>query len=456
MISFRLSEAAQVVQGELHGRDAVFSSVSTDTRTLSTGDLFVALNGPNFDAHDYVRLAEQQGAMGAMVQREVSANLPLLRVKDTRLALGRLAAAWRDKAGARVIGITGSNGKTTLKEMLAAILGQVDRVLSTRGNLNNDIGMPLTLMRLQDEQYAVIEMGANHAGEIAYLSRIARPDVAVLNNAGRAHLEGFGSIEGVARAKAEILQGLAATGTFIYNADDRFANLWRELAEGHRMRGFGLDEQADVRSPAESYRLEWRDAGFEAAFEVIAGAEAFEVRLRLGGRHNRMNALAAVAVALELGIPPKAIREGLASLAPVKGRLCPVPTTSGVRLVDDAYNANPDSVAAAIAVLAAMPGRRTLVLGDLGELGEEQVSLHRELGVLASQAGVERLYTCGPLSAHAAETFQGEKRVFADHAALLEGLRESLGADESVLVKGSRASAMDRVVAALVGEGVTC
>ena len=456
MISFRLSEAAAVVQGELLGRDAVFSSVSTDTRTLSTGDLFVALSGPNFDGHDYIRLAQQQGAMGAMVQREVRAEMPLLRVADTRLALGRLAAAWREKSRAQVVGITGSNGKTTLKEMVTAILTQVDSTLATRGNLNNDIGMPLTLMRLQDERYAVIEMGANHAGEIGYLSRIARPDVAVLNNAGRAHLEGFGSIEGVAHAKAEILLGLAPGGTFVYNADDRFADLWRELAQGRRMRGFGLDERADVRSPADSYRLEWRAAGFEAAFEVVAGGEEFEIRLRLGGRHNRMNALAAVAVALELGIPLKAIRDGLASLTPVKGRLCPVATASGIRLVDDSYNANPDSVAAAIAVLAAMPGRRTLVLGDLGELGEEQIALHRELGMVASEAGIERLCTCGTLSAHAAETFSGETRVFGDQAALLDWLGEALGTDDSVLVKGSRASAMDRVVNALVGEVSPC
>jgi len=456
MISFHLSQAAQVLHGELRGGDAVFSSVSTDTRTLTTGDLFVALSGPHFDGHDYLALAEQQGAMGAMVQKEVRSSMPLLRVADTRLALGGLASAWRDKAPAQVVGITGSNGKTTLKEMVAAILRQQDSVLFTRGNLNNDIGMPLTLLQLQDERYAVIEMGANHAGEIGYLSRIAKPDVAVLNNAGRAHLEGFGSVEGVARAKAEILEGLGPDGVFVFNADDRYAPLWRELSQGYRRVGFGLDQRADVRSAADSYQLQWKSDRFETAFEVITPGGSFELGLQLAGEHNRMNALAAVAVAQVLGMESRTICDGLASVAPVKGRLCPAPAIAGARLVDDSYNANPDSVAAAIAVLRVMPGRRTLVLGDLGELGPDQVELHRELGVLATQAGIDRLFACGSLSAHAAEAFQGEKRVFEDHIALVGLLKETLSADDSILVKGSRASGMDRVVAAMAPEVIEC
>ena len=252
MIAMRLSEAAQILRGRHRGCDARFTSVSSDTRTLRTGDLFVALVGPNFDAHDYLPIAEQKGAVAALVQREVETSMPVVQVADTRLALGELAGAWRQQAVAHIVAVTGSNGKTTVKEMLAAILGQQYEVLATWGNLNNDIGMPLTLLRLQDEPFGVIEMGANRPGEIGYLSRIARPDVAVLNNAGCAHLEGFGSVEGVARAKAEILDGLAADGVFVFNADDAHAGVWRELACGRRTLSFGLGEAAEVRSPGEA------------------------------------------------------------------------------------------------------------------------------------------------------------------------------------------------------------
>ena len=456
MIAFQLSEAAGLLHGQLHGRDARFSSVSADTRTLQTGDLFIALSGPNFDGHDYVSVAQQQGAMGALVEREVAVAMPTVEVSDTRLAMGRLAHAWRGKADAQVIGITGSNGKTTLKEMLASILGQRHPVLATRGNLNNDIGMPLTLMRLQDERYAVIEMGANHAGEIAYLSHIARPDIAILNNAGRAHLEGFGSVEGVARAKAEILEGLTDGGVFVFNADDPHAGLWQALAAEHRRIGFGLGETADVRSPCASYRLDWVDSGFRAVFEVVSAQARFEVTLRLAGEHNRMNALAAVAAALALDMAEADIREGLMQMAPVKGRLCPVKTLSGARLVDDSYNANPESVAAAIAVLRLMPGRHTLVLGDLGELGPAQEEMHRELGAQAAAAGIERLLTCGQLSRHASDGFGGDARHFEDQAGLIAWLQSNLDAQDSVLIKGSRASAMDRVVNALSAEVAAC
>jgi len=456
MIGFELSEAANLLQGRLHGRNAGFSSVSTDTRSLEHGDLFIALIGPHFDGHDYLGVAQQQGAIGAMVEREVNVAMPTLEVADTRIAMGELARQWRKKAKAQVIGVTGSNGKTTLKEMLGSILGRQHPVLATRGNLNNDIGMPLTLMRLQDERYAVIEMGANHPREIGYLSRIAEPDVAVLNNAGRAHLEGFGSVEGVARAKAEILEGLASDGIFVFNADDPHAGLWRAMAEGCRQIGFGLSESADVHSPDASYQLSWRNSGFEAVFEVISADTRFEVTLQLAGRHNRMNALAAAATAMVLDIDEADIRNGLKALAPVKGRLCPVATFSGARLVDDSYNANPESVAAAISVLQAMPGRRTLVLGDLAELGPDGEALLRELGSLASKAGIEQLLTWGVLSVHAHAGFAGDGRHFAEQSRLTQYLQAVLTPEDSVLVKGSRASAMDKVVSALAAEGVTC
>ena len=456
MIAFQLSEAAQVLNGQLFGKDARFAAVGTDTRTLGPGELFVAIKGPHFDGHEFLSVAAQQGAVGALVEHEVQSSLPQIRVESSLRGLGQLAAAWRDKAPAFVIGITGSNGKTTLKEMCAAILGQGHSVLATRGNLNNDIGMPLTLTRLQEEEFAVIEMGANHAGEISYLTNICRPDVAVLNNAGRAHLEGFGSLEGVARAKAEIMEGLGEDGTFVFNADDRFAGLWRELAGERRQLTFGVQLEADVSSAPDSYRIEWGEQGFVAAFEVAAAGSIFDINLRLAGEHNRMNALAAIAACQVAGASVAQMRAGLASLKPVAGRLAPLPGCGGARLIDDSYNANPDSVIAALKVLSAAPGRRTLVLGDLGELGPEQQALHAELGRRATEAGIDCLISCGQLSRAASDSFEGESQHFESQGALIDQLGVQLGAEDSVLIKGSRASAMDRVVKALSMEEATC
>ena len=456
MITFQLSEVAELLQGQLHGKEARFSAVSTDTRNLGPGELFVAIQGPNFDGHDFLSVAAQQGAVGALVQRKVDTVLPLIQVDDSLRALGELGAAWRKKATAFVIGITGSNGKTTLKEMCAAILSQEGSVLATRGNLNNHIGMPLTLMRLQQEQFAVIEMGANHAGEIRYLTNISRPDVAVLNNAGRAHLEGFGSLEGVARAKAEIIEGLDQDGTFVFNADDRFADLWRELAAGRKQRTFGVQQAADVSSVPESYRIEWGEHGFVAVFDVDAAGQEFQVKLHLAGEHNRMNALAAIAACQLAGARVSQMQAGLASLQPVAGRLAPVSGRGGARLIDDSYNANPDSVIAALKVLGAAPGRRTLVLGDLSELGADQDQMHAELGRHASQAGIERLVSCGQLSRAASDSFEGESLHFDSQDALIEQLGSELTAEDSVLIKGSRTSAMDRVVKSWSAEGDRC
>lgn len=454
MIAFALSDLAQRLAGELQGNDVEVRAVGIDTRTLQPGDLYVALRGPNFDGHDYLDMAAEQGACAAMVSRDIAHRLPRLKVTDTRRALGQLAAEWRRAGHARVVAVTGSNGKTTVKEMLAAILGQNASVLATRGNLNNDIGLPLTLTRLQDEDYAVLELGANHPGEIDYLSRIAAPDVALLINAGRAHLEGFGDLEGVARAKAEILNGLATTGTFVYNADDHFAPLWRELAAGRQCLGFGHGANADIRSPGAA-RLSWDEQGFVSHFQVQTPTGTFEIALGLAGEHNRMNALAACAGAIALGVPVEQIQAGLASLRPVAGRLCPVSNALGIRLIDDSYNANPDSVAAAIAVLAGAPGRRTLVLGDLAELGAGASALHAQLGEQAQAAGIEHLYTCGRLSAAAAKAFGAGAVHFSDRQTLAAYLAEHLDAGDSILVKGSRSAAMEQVVHGLT-EGLSC
>jgi UDP-N-acetylmuramoyl-tripeptide--D-alanyl-D-alanine ligase len=455
MSMLELSELAALLDGRLVGDDRAFDGVSTDTRTIKSGELFVALRGPNFDGHDYLEVAQARGAAGALVAHP-SRVLPTVEVADTLRALGRLGQQWRLRCPARVIAITGSNGKTTLKEMIAAILACRGSVLATRGNLNNEIGVPLTLNRLRGEDFAVVELGANHAGEIRYLSGLAQPDVAVLNNAGRAHLEGFGSLEGVARAKGEIVEGLRSGGLFVFNADDRFAPLWRELAAGRAQRSFGVAQPADVTSPPDAYQIDWQEARFAARFPVRCAQGEVELRLRLAGEHNRMNALAAVAASLAVGADLDDAAQGLATLEPVPGRLCPLSGHNGARLIDDSYNANPDSVLAALRVLAAAPGRRTLVLGDLAELGADAVDLHRQLGEQAAVFGIDRLFTTGALSGHAGAAFGGPHRHFDGRAALVDALLSGLSTEDSVLVKGSRSARMDEVVKALRAEGAAC
>ena len=452
----RLSELARMVDGRLHGVDCVFDGVSTDTRTLRQGELFVALHGPNFDGHDYLDIAQARGAAGALVGREAPGDLSSVIVDDTLRGLGQLGRGWRERCRARLIAITGSNGKTTLKEMIAAILGRRGAVLATRGNLNNDIGVPLTLSRLRDEPFAVIEMGANHAGEIDYLSRLAQPDVAVLNNAGRAHLEGFGSIEGVARAKAEIIHGLGPDGVFVFNADDAFAPLWRELGGAFAQRTFGIVNPADVSSPAGDYEIVWHDNRFHARFPVVCAEGEVELGMQLAGEHNRMNALAAIAAALLVGADLDDARHALAGLAPVPGRLCPMTGANGARLIDDSYNANPDSVVAALRVLVSAPGRRTLVLGDLAELGDDAVALHHQLGVRAAEFGVDGLLTVGDMSAAAGRAFGVGHRHFATRDELAAYLGARLSGDDTVLVKGSRSARMDEVVRQLRAAEVSC
>ncbi len=456
MIGFTLSELARALPAEHIGADARITGVDTDSRTVAPGRLFVALRGPRFDGHDFLEAAAERGASGALVAQRTSAALPCLRVADTRLGLGRLGALWRQRSGARLVAVTGSNGKTTVKEMLASILSQTAPTLATQGNLNNDIGVPITLCRLQEEAFAVIEMGANHPGEIGYLSRLARPQVAVLNNAGRAHLEGFGSVRAVARAKAEILEGLAPDGVFVFNADDPHAPLWRELAGDRPVLTFGVQRPADVSSPPGALELDWNGGAFHSAFPVQTPAGVFNVRLALIGEHNRMNALAAVAAAHALGVGPQAMIEGLARLRPVKGRLTPRRAPEDVLVVDDSYNANPESVRMAVEVLCRAPGRKLLVLGDLGELGAGAEGLHRELGLLARSRGVDLFFTCGRLSRAAAEAFGDGARHFDAQESLVAALRARLRPHDTVLVKGSRAAAMERVVEALCGEEGGC
>jgi UDP-N-acetylmuramoyl-tripeptide--D-alanyl-D-alanine ligase len=443
-----LGPACERVGGRLLGADASFTAVGTDSRADCTGQLFVALRGERFDGHDFVAAAADRGAAAALVDHPLPLDLPQWVVEDTRLALGRLAAAWRERFPGRVVAITGSNGKTTVKEMLAAVLSQAGPTGATKGNLNNDIGMPLTLLSARDERFLVLEMGANHPGEIAYMTAIGQPEVALITNAGRAHLEGFGSVEGVARAKGEIVQELAADGVFVVPGDSPYTDLWRNLAGTRRVSTFGLDAPADLWAARAEVEVRWDREGFRTLFTAHHKGGAEHLELRLAGVHNVRNALAASAAALALGVGWEAVRAGLSGLAPVPGRLYPR-ARGEWRLIDDTYNANPDSLAAAVAVLTALPGRPWLVLGDLGELGEYSADLHREVGRQARASGVERLLCVGPRAADAAEAFGSGAERFADQAALIAFLRSAMTADTPVLVKGSRSARMEQVVKAL-------
>jgi UDP-N-acetylmuramoyl-tripeptide--D-alanyl-D-alanine ligase len=456
MIAMRLSEAATPVNGTVEGEDVGFVGVSTDTRDLRTGQLFVALHGPNFDAHQFLSTAAEIGAAAAMVDRQASASLPLLKVADTRMALGQLAAAWRAQFRLPVLAVTGSNGKTTVKEMTAAILAQAGSVLATQGNLNNDIGVPLTLFNLATEhRYAVIEMGANHPGEIASLCKIARPAIATITLCAPAHLEGFGSVEGVARAKGEIVSGLADDGVAILNADDPYVDLWRGLAGRRRIVTFGLSTGADVTAQIDS-------AGDPARSRFILVTPLGEVGIDmpLAGRHNVMNALAAAAAAQSAGVDLDAIRRGLQGMHPVKGRLVVKQAVGGTRLIDDTYNANPSSLRAAIDVLVRYPGQHWLVLGDMGELGEQSQQLHHEAGDYARSRGVHRIFALGELSRSCVAGFGSGAEHFASAESLIEALRDAIEAapagTASVLVKGSRSMRMERVVQALATEATAC
>lgn len=439
-----LAFAAQAMNGELHGKDRGFDGVSTDTRTLGKGQLFFALSGPNFDGSRFVSDAAGKGAAGAVVPSKVDADLPQITVDDTRLALGRLAAAWRDTRDVTVVGITGSNGKTTLKEMVAACLSTVDTTLATEGNLNNDIGMPLMMSRIDaSHRYAVLEMGANHAGEIAYLTGLAKPDVVVLTNAGAAHLEGFGSIEGVARAKGEIFQGTPRPRVAVLNADDEYYAYWCSLVEDIDVLSFGLTSEADVHAD----RIE-SDAG-QTRFTMHLLDTTIEVTLPLAGLHNVRNACAAAACASALDVPAENIRTALESVAAVSGRLAPLDGLHGAVLYDDSYNANPTSVAAAAEFLASLGGESWMVLGDMFELGDDAERMHSEVGVVVRDAGVERLFTLGTLSAHASEAFGEGGRAYSDLESLVSDLQPALHENLNVLVKGSRGMRMERVVEAL-------
>ena len=440
-----LELAARLCGGRFNGADAPLNGVGTDSRQVRMGSLFVALRGERFDGHAFVADVLRAGAAGAMVADDFESDDPrLIRVADTRLALGRLASGWRDRFDVKVVGITGSNGKTTVKEMLAAILrahAGENAVLATAGNFNNDIGLPLTLLQLNaGHQFAVIEMGMNHPGEIAYLTRLARPHAALVNNALRAHLGGgFNSTADIARAKAEIFQGLDQDGVALINADDAHADLFVQSAADYRQMSFGL-HHADVRAE----KIELNADGSRFALNSLQGQ--IEINLSAPGEHNVRNALAAASAALVCAVPLATIAAGLAAFGGVRGRLQRKTAGCGATLIDDTYNANPDSMKAGLDVLARFPSPRVFVMGDIGELGETADALHAEVGAYARQLGIERLLTLGAASKHAARAYGDGAQAFDEIGALLAHLDGTLTADATVLIKGSRFMRMERVV----------
>ncbi len=440
-----LAEIARAVGGRLSGDDRTVTGVSTDTRTLAPGDVFVALKGPRFDGHGFLAEAAKRGALAALTDRPREGDWPAcVVVADTRIALMRLAAYWRERIDPLVIAVTGSNGKTTVKDMTAGILACTGPGIATEGNRNNDIGLPLTLLRLRaHHRYAVVEIGMNHPGEIATLAALARPDVAIVTNAGAAHLEGLGSVRAVAEEKGRIYGALTEQGVAVVNADDDFAAYWRAHAPG-RVVSYGLTHPADVTA---TVRL--TPEGSDCAFHLPGTPQPLDVRLAFLGRHNVLNALAAASAALACDIPAPTIAEGLAAVRPPPGRMAATVGADGIRIIDDTYNANPDSARAALAVLASLPGERWFVLGDMAELGANAAELHGELGVQARDAGIDHLWTVGALAAHASRSYGKRGRHYDDLEALLRDLRPSLRPGAVVLVKGSRCMRMEQVVAGL-------
>lgn len=445
MINLTLQEAASLL-GQTTTAQGAFTGFSIDTRTLKPGNLFIALPGENVDGHDYIPAAEKAGAAAILASRPCTSSLPVFVVKDTTLALGVLAAAWRKRFHIPFIAVTGSNGKTTTKNMIASIFtaacdNHPDGVLATLGTLNNHWGLPLTLGRLNAEhRYAVIEMGMNHFGEIDYLSRLTQPDIAVITNAGPSHLEGVGDLAGVARAKAEIFNGLVPGGMAILNRDDHFYDQWSKQVKQHV--SFGLHANADVRADITLVNNQQH-------LNITTPKGNIDITLPLLGKHNALNALAATAAALSTGINLKHIKMGLETVAPASGRM-QVHTTNGITIIDDTYNANPLSLQAAVDTLTTFNGKKIVVLGDMKELGQNAASLHETAGENMRAAGIDHLLTLGELTQHTSKAFGEKAQHFSEASALITALKPLLNNTTTILVKGSRSMHMEKVIASLM------
>ena len=450
MITTTLSWIASQIDGELKGDDREVNAVSTDTRTMQAGAVYLALKGTNYNGHDFVESAEKAQASAIIASEEVSTSLPVIYVDDTKLALGQLASAVKREVAPKTIAITGSSGKTTVKEMCAAILERKGNVLATHGNFNNDIGVPLTLLRLEKHhEYAVIELGANHLGEIAYTSNLVKPDVATITNAAAAHLEGFGSLLGVARAKSEIFKGLDKEGVAIINADSQFADFWISKLRHQRVQTFSSSQDSVADFTAEDVII---DLDGCASFELCTAQGKVMIDLTVPGVHNVSNALVAAALTMHLGATLENVRDGLLAMQQVKGRLNVKTLGEQVRLLDDTYNANVASVNAAIDTLSSFSGINILILGDMKELGEKARFYHEKVGEYALSKGVDYLYSFGVLSQSASAVFDKNGAHFNDVGSLVQAIEKELQSEQrdiSILVKGSRSSKMERVVEAI-------
>jgi UDP-N-acetylmuramoyl-tripeptide--D-alanyl-D-alanine ligase len=452
MISVNLSALALQLNGTLQGQDCVVANVSTDSRNVPTQCLFIALKGERFDGHDFAKNAVDKGAVALLVDHLLvdhpSSGIPQIVVADTQKAMGEMGAFVRQTVAPICVALTGSNGKTSVKEMLATILSQHHQVLFTAGNFNNDIGVPLTLLRLTEgDEYGVFELGANHRGEIDYTSSLVQPRVALVNNVGNAHLEGFGSLEGVAQAKSEIFNHLAQDGCAIINADDKFAGFMLQRSKGHKQLRFSCEKNVEADVTATDIVA---DTNGCYQFTLIFNGQHAPVQLPLAGMHQVSNALAAASMCIALGLSLVEIAQGFTLLQPVKGRMQPH-DLGRVLLIDDSYNANPTSVSAAINWLQQRDGYRCLVLGDLGELGDNAAPLHASIGLQVKNATIESRFCCGQLSAHTSEAFGSEH--FSAQEALIVALQQQLASitgNITVLVKGSRSAAMERVVDSLL------
>lgn len=448
-----LNEIATVLTATWTGNDIDVNAVSIDSRTLTAGGLYIALRGKQLDGHDFIAQAETAGARALIVDHQAKSSLPQLVVNNTALALAQISRLWRQKQQVTVFSVTGSNGKTTVKEMLAAILAVNAPVLATQGNFNNEIGVPLTLLRLSAQhRYAVIEMGANHAREIAFSSRYALADVAIINNVGDAHLEGFGSRSGIASAKGEIIAGLNSTGIAILNQDDAFYSLWLKIAAPRQHLCFSLHQTtADVYGSQMTFAMHADQ--FVTTFTLHHHTEKIAIQLPLAGQHNVNNAIAAATAAIAINIPLTQIQQGLARVLPVKGRLQPWVGHQGNLIIDDSYNANPTSLKAALDVLEHCSGDTTwLILGAFSELGENSIDIHQQIGKLIRQHGVKRLFALGNHARYSVDAFGEGAVFFDDQDTLIHCLQQTLTGDETLLIKGSRSQAMEQVAAALIND----
>ncbi|WP_426783470.1 UDP-N-acetylmuramoyl-tripeptide--D-alanyl-D-alanine ligase [Pseudomonas atacamensis] len=446
-----LSALTNALEARLIGADASFEGVSIDSRAIQPGQLFIALTGPRFDGHDYLNDVAGKGAVAALVEREVADSaLPQLLVKDTRQALGQLGALNRAAFTQPVAAVTGSSGKTTVKEMLASILRTRGPVLATRGNLNNDLGVPLTLIELAPEHTsAVIELGASRLGEIAYTVGLTKPHVAILNNAGTAHVGEFGGPEKIVEAKGEIIEGLAADGIAVLNLDDKAFGIWKTRAAGRQVLTFALSN-SEANFHASDLATDARGC---PAFNLHTPEGSERVQLNLLGTHNVANALAAAAAAHALGVSLFGIATGLGAVQPVKGRTVAQLAKNGMRVIDDTYNANPTSMCAAVDILAGFSGRTVLVLGDIGELGDWAEQGHRDVGEYA-RGKVSALYAVGPNMVHAVNAFGEQAQHFGTQAELIQALAAEQDTNTTILIKGSRSAAMENIVAALCGSSL--